>query len=103
MQGERTIGGLRCSEVLADLTEYLDGRLDAETRMRIEAHVGGCTNCERFGGSFGKVVAAIRAKLATGTASPGSSTPSNEPTSVDDAELAARLIARLGPQLREGE
>ncbi len=85
MEGERVVGGLRCSEVLADLTEYVDGRLDADRRSRIEAHVGGCSNCARFGGTFGKVVASIREKLVG--ARPGDD---DEPSA-----LAERLMRDL--------
>lgn len=61
MKGERRVGGLLCSEVLADLSEYVDGQLDAARRGAIEAHVAGCDVCARFGGTFGKVVERLRA------------------------------------------
>jgi anti-sigma factor RsiW len=61
LKGEREVAGLRCSQVLEGLTEYLEGGLDAATRARVEAHVGGCDLCERFGGAFGEAVKAIRA------------------------------------------
>jgi anti-sigma factor RsiW len=64
MRGERTVAGLRCGEVLADLSAYLDGELDADTRAAIEAHVSGCTQCARFGGQFAAVVTALRTRLA---------------------------------------
>lgn len=60
MKGERIVAGLRCGEVLEQLSEYLDGRLGAEQRERIEAHVAGCTTCARFGGQFAAVVTALR-------------------------------------------
>ncbi|MBN8616100.1 MAG: zf-HC2 domain-containing protein [Deltaproteobacteria bacterium] len=61
LPGEREVGGLRCGEVLGGLTEYTSGGLDAETRARIEAHVRGCSQCERFGADFARAIRAIRA------------------------------------------
>lgn len=52
--------GLWCREVLAGLTEYLEGGLDAETRAKVEAHVQTCDRCERFGGAFSAAIAGIR-------------------------------------------
>lgn len=63
MKSERLIAGLRCSEVLANLSDYIDGQLSPERRAQIEAHLRGCAVCERFGGQFGKVVAALRRAL----------------------------------------
>lgn len=80
LKGEREVAGLRCSQVLAGLTEYLEGGLDPALRRRVEAHVGGCDLCERFGGAFGGVVKAIR------------SSASEPPREVLD-----RLEARLRP------
>lgn len=57
---ECEVGGLRCSEVLAELSEYVDGELSAERSSQIEAHLMGCSNCERFGASFSGVVRSLR-------------------------------------------
>ena len=51
MHNERMAGGLRCSQVLALLSEFADGEL--------EAPVVECPNCLRFGGSFQKMLEAI--------------------------------------------
>lgn len=64
LEGEREVAGLRCGQVLAGLTEYVAGGLDAETRRKVEAHVHGCSRCERFGGAFGEAVKAIRRTAA---------------------------------------
>lgn len=60
MQGEREVAGMRCSEVLEDLSAYVDGDLDAARRAQIEAHLAGCNRCERFGGEFGTLVQSVR-------------------------------------------
>jgi anti-sigma factor RsiW len=81
LPGEREVAGLRCVEVLAALSDYLDGTLpDTEVR-RITAHVAGCHWCERFGGSFAAAIAGLRATLA-------------EPEPVP-ADVTDRLKARL--------
>ena len=57
---DREVAGLRCTDVLADLSEYLDGGLAPERRARIEAHVRACDNCARFGRRFAAVVQGLR-------------------------------------------
>ncbi len=87
MKAERELAGLRCSEVLERLSDYVDGALPGDARARIEEHVKGCDLCERFGGRFGSVVRALRERLAEA-----------EPLSED---MAARLMQRLEAQLDE--
>jgi len=82
MRGERSIGGLVCSEVLERLSDYLDGRLSEPDRAKIELHLEGCDACERFGGTFGKAIASLRENVRAGTA------PS--------PEALSNLRARLG-------
>jgi len=60
---DRLIAGVRCKEVLADLSAYLDGELPPERRRHIEEHLKGCDWCERFGGRFSAVVTAFRDAL----------------------------------------
>ena len=57
---ERNVGGLRCSEVLAALSEYVDGELDGSMVDKVENHLLGCPNCERFGRNFGSMVVSLR-------------------------------------------
>lgn len=57
---ERQVGGLRCSEVLAVLSEYVDGELDDSVVGKVEDHLLGCPNCERFGRNFGSMVVSLR-------------------------------------------
>lgn len=65
---ERIEGGLRCGEVLARLSDYVDGELEPEVRGQIDRHLERCTVCERFGGRFKRTVAALRTRLATAPA-----------------------------------
>lgn len=78
---EREVGGLLCSEVLAALSDLVDGQLPAATVAAVHAHVAGCDVCERFGGRFGAIVAGLRTAL-------------REPQPIDD-DVAARLAERL--------
>lgn len=64
LPGERIVAGVSCSEVLADLSAYLDGELGAVRVAQVEAHVSECRVCEAFGAEFGRVVSAMRASLS---------------------------------------
>ncbi|MGE0862348.1 MAG: anti-sigma factor [Vicinamibacterales bacterium] len=79
---EREVAGLKCSEVLADLSRYLDGDLTSGRRLQIEAHVSECQACATFGQAFGGMIDLVRARLG-------------EPEPVP-AEIAARLKTALG-------
>jgi len=78
---EREVGGLRCSEVLSRLSEYVDGDLGPDDVARVQAHVAGCDNCARFGQSFAWVLETVRSHLAAA-----------DPL---DADMARRLRERL--------
>ena len=78
---ERIVAGLSCSEVLAQLSDYIDGELGAAEVKHIEEHLLGCPNCERFGKNFGSMVVSLRR------------TP-DAPESVD-SKLVSRLLAQL--------
>lgn len=69
MKGERRVAGLLCSEVLAELSDYMDGSLDVARVAAIEAHVRGCSVCEAFGGAFGRAIGALRRRLRAEDAS----------------------------------
>lgn len=60
---EREVAGLRCTEVLAVLSAYVDGELDADTRTRVDAHLAGCDWCEHFGGEFVGTIRQLRRTL----------------------------------------
>jgi len=64
MAEDREVAQIRCMEVLARLSDYLDGDLEPHQRAQIEAHVMGCDWCERFGQQVGSVVAALKKNLA---------------------------------------
>lgn len=85
MLPDREVGGMRCSEVLTDLSSYFDGELDAARRAQIESHVTGCDVCARFGGRFADAVKALQREL-------NSRAPA-------DAEVLARLRTRLTREL----
>jgi anti-sigma factor RsiW len=78
---ERTVAGLKCSDVLAVLSDYIDGTLDAATRSHVEDHLRGCDWCEKFGGRFTDVVQALRKNLET-----------PKPLSADVAERLRRRL-----------
>ena len=64
MLEERLVAGLRCSEVMLHLSDYVDGELPAPDVARIEEHLRGCDWCEQFGGDFAAAVEALRTALA---------------------------------------
>lgn len=57
---ERTVAGMRCSEVLAVLSDFVDGELDQGLEAKVEQHLLGCPDCDRFGKNFGSMVVALR-------------------------------------------
>lgn len=63
MKDDQEVAGLKCSEVLVDLSAYVDGELDDARREKIDAHLAGCDRCERFGGAFGVTVGDLRRLL----------------------------------------
>ena len=64
MDKEREFAGLYCSQVLALLSQYLDGELEPEMSGRVEDHVKGCDLCRQFGAEFTAVLDSLRSKLA---------------------------------------
>jgi anti-sigma factor RsiW len=86
LDGERVVAGLRCSEVLAALSEYVDDALPLARREQIESHVKGCVSCEQFGGRFVRDVQLLRRRLAAPDAL--------------DSRLAERLRDRLRREIR---
>lgn len=66
IRDEKVVAGLSCGDVLARLSDYLDGDLPPEVRARVEEHLRGCEGCTRFGGEFRSTVRALRRHLARG-------------------------------------
>ena len=62
---ERGVAGLKCSEVMADLSRYLDHDLPPAHAARIEAHVAECQLCATFGAGFARLVGQVRERLGT--------------------------------------
>ena len=60
MATEQEVAGIRCGEVLAELSDYLDGDMSTERRAQVVAHLKGCDVCERFGGAFTAAIHALR-------------------------------------------
>jgi len=61
---EREVAGLTCSAVMAALSQYMDGEVPEDVRVRIEDHVGRCRECERFGADFSRLLAGMRRHLS---------------------------------------
>lgn len=78
---DRSVAGMTCREVLADLSDFIDGELPPSRVAQVREHLAGCGECERFGGRVGRLVGALRAD--------------REPETVDPS-VAARLRERLG-------
>jgi anti-sigma factor RsiW len=89
LPNERQVAGLRCSDVLEELADYLDGVLSPDLRARMEEHVRGCDICERFGGEYAAAVAALKRELGE---------PPPVPTAVSE-----RLRERLRKETLSGD
>ena len=77
----RVVAGIRCIDVLGLLSDYLDGEVSREDKDRIEDHLRGCDQCERFGGRMSSIVKSLRETL-------------KEPEPLDEG-MAERLRDRL--------
>lgn len=58
------MAGLTCSQVMAVLSEVVDGAIAPELGAQVEAHVAGCGHCARFGREFVTLLEAMRRQLA---------------------------------------
>lgn len=64
MQGERVVGGIACSTVLARLEDFASGTLPDAEVAEVRAHLAGCDVCLRFGGRYLALVARLKASFA---------------------------------------
>lgn len=71
MSDERTVSGLRCSEVLGRLSDYVDRALTVEERAHVEGHLAGCEDCARFGGELSATLRALKEHFASRATLPG--------------------------------
>lgn len=60
---DTVVAGIRCRDVLDDLSEYLDGALSPSRVEAIQAHLAGCDRCARFGGEVSQTIESLRAAL----------------------------------------
>jgi anti-sigma factor RsiW len=61
---------MTCEEVLAVLSDYLDGELAPEALATVETHLHACQDCARFSGRFRATLGALREHLAATPALP---------------------------------
>ena len=62
---DTVVAGVPCREVLADLSDFLDGALSDERVGQLQAHLGGCDNCARFGGRVAQTLGALRTAVVS--------------------------------------
>ena len=48
-----------CPRIIALLSDYLDGRLPADVRHDLEAHLGGCGECAKYVESFRSTISLL--------------------------------------------
>ena len=60
MEDERIVAGLHCGEVLADLTDYVEGWLGHDRSQRLTEHIRACEACRRLLQDLTVVVRAVR-------------------------------------------
>jgi anti-sigma factor RsiW len=48
-----------CSQILALLSDYIDGRLPSDVRAELDQHLAGCSDCTAFVGTFRSTVALL--------------------------------------------
>lgn len=61
---EREVAGLTCGQVMAVLSDVVDGAIAPSLGAQVEAHVAGCGQCARFGQQFVALLTTMRRQLA---------------------------------------
>jgi anti-sigma factor RsiW len=54
------VAGVRCRDVLADLSGFVDGELPIGRIAELQAHLAACDRCTRFGGDVTRLLHALR-------------------------------------------
>jgi anti-sigma factor RsiW len=49
-----------CSRIISLLTDYLDDRLAGDVRTDLEQHLGGCSDCAAFVGTYRSTVSLLQ-------------------------------------------
>ncbi|MCA2982336.1 MAG: anti-sigma factor family protein [Gemmatimonas sp.] len=65
------VAGVRCRDVLADLSDFLDGALGAPRVAELQGHLAACSNCARFGGHIARTLTALRRAMPEETRDQG--------------------------------
>lgn len=60
MAHDQHLGGLWCHEILAGLSDYLEGDLSPPQKRCVDAHLAQCSWCTQFGGEFAKMLTGIQ-------------------------------------------
>ena len=79
----RLIAGVRCADVLAELSEFLGGQLSSARGAELRAHVSQCQACERFGADVQTALQLLREDSAP------------EPLSDDLSRRLAKILESL--------
>jgi len=60
MTDDTLVGGLRCSQVLENLSAYIDGELNEKIIQSVALHLEACPRCEKFGSEFAAFIFAVK-------------------------------------------
>jgi len=66
MSGGHRHGGPECRELLARLSEYIDGELDAGMCGELDEHMEDCDPCQRFVEALRRTVALVESEPPEG-------------------------------------
>lgn len=67
---DTVVAGVRCREVLAELSGFLDGELSPGRVAELQAHLLSCDRCARFGADVATVLRMLRDGLRVPLALP---------------------------------
>ncbi|HEY8153541.1 MAG TPA: zf-HC2 domain-containing protein [Myxococcota bacterium] len=81
---------LTCRELIDFLAAYLDGELAPDPRAAFDAHLALCPSCVDYLAGYRETI-----RLGKRACEPDAELPSDVPSELVDAILAARLARRL--------